>query len=128
MAVDGTRVIQGVVTGVGFLGAGVIVRDGPSTSGLTTAASIWAASAVGVPFGVGFYAAALLIALTFSPAGLRRRAGDRSGQSGVYCSKYPSRNAPRSRRPATPPATLPPRNADDPRARQWEGGARDRRD
>src|SRR5690349_18303004 len=60
---DPTRVIQGVVTGIGFLGAGVIVKDGLSISGLTTAASIWAASAVGVLLGVGFYAAALLMAL-----------------------------------------------------------------
>ena len=60
---DPTRVVQGVVTGVGFLGAGVIMRDGLSISGLTTAASIWAASAIGVLLGVGFYAAALLLAL-----------------------------------------------------------------
>ena len=60
---DPTRVVQGVVTGVGFLGAGVIMKDGLSISGLTTAASIWAASAVGVLLGVGFYAAALLMAL-----------------------------------------------------------------
>ena len=60
---DPTRVVQGVVTGIGFLGAGVIMRDGLSISGLTTAASIWAASAIGVLLGVGFYAAALLLAL-----------------------------------------------------------------
>lgn len=60
---DPTRVVQGVVTGVGFLCAGVIMKDGLSISGLTTAASIWAASAVGVLLGVGFYAAALLMAL-----------------------------------------------------------------
>ena len=57
---DPTRVVQGVVTGIGFLGAGVIMKDGLSISGLTTAASIWAASAIGVLLGVGFYAAALL--------------------------------------------------------------------
>src|SRR5476651_2386625 len=44
---DPTRVVQGVVTGVGFLGAGVIMKDGLSISGLTTAASIWAASTIG---------------------------------------------------------------------------------
>jgi len=60
---DPTRVVQGVVTGIGFLGAGVIMKDGLSISGLTTAASIWAASAIGVLLGVGFYAAALLLAL-----------------------------------------------------------------
>ena len=60
---DPTRVVQGVVTGIGFLGAGVIMKDGLSISGLTTAASIWAASATGVLLGVGFYAAALLLAV-----------------------------------------------------------------
>jgi len=60
---DPTRVVQGVVTGIGFLGAGVIMKDGLSISGLTTAASIWAASAIGVLLGVGFYAAALFLAL-----------------------------------------------------------------
>ncbi len=58
---DPTRVIQGVVTGIGFLGAGVIMREGFNISGLTTAASIWAASAIGIMVGVGFYAAAILL-------------------------------------------------------------------
>jgi putative Mg2+ transporter-C (MgtC) family protein len=60
---DPTRVIQGIVTGVGFLGAGVIMKEGLNISGLTTAASIWASSAIGVLVGVGFYAAAILLAL-----------------------------------------------------------------
>lgn len=60
---DPTRVVQGVVTGIGFLGAGVIMKDGLSITGLTTAASIWAASAIGVLLGVGFYAAAVLLAM-----------------------------------------------------------------
>ncbi|WP_369796549.1 MgtC/SapB family protein [Cupriavidus sp. amp6] len=60
---DPTRGVQGVVTGVGFLYAGVIMKDGLSISGLTTAASISAASAVGVLLGVEFYAAALLLAM-----------------------------------------------------------------
>ena len=60
---DPTRVIQGVVTGVGFLGAGVIMREGFNISGLTTAASIWASSAIGIMVGVGFYAAAILLTL-----------------------------------------------------------------
>jgi putative Mg2+ transporter-C (MgtC) family protein len=60
---DPTRVIQGIVTGVGFLGAGVIMKEGFTISGLTTAASIWASSAIGVMVGVGFYAAAMLLAV-----------------------------------------------------------------
>ena len=62
-APDVTRVIQGIVTGVGFLGAGVIIKEGFTISGLTTAASIWSASAIGVLVGVGFYAAAMLLSV-----------------------------------------------------------------
>jgi putative Mg2+ transporter-C (MgtC) family protein len=58
---DPTRLIQGIVTGIGFLGAGVIIKEGLNIRGLTTAASIWAASAIGVLVGVGFYAAAILL-------------------------------------------------------------------
>jgi putative Mg2+ transporter-C (MgtC) family protein len=61
-APDATRIVQGVVTGIGFLCAGVIVKDGLSITGLTTAASLWAASAIGVLLGVGLYASALLLA------------------------------------------------------------------
>jgi putative Mg2+ transporter-C (MgtC) family protein len=60
---DPTRVIQGIVTGVGFLGAGMIMKDGFSISGLTTAASLWSSSAIGILVGVGFYAAAILVTL-----------------------------------------------------------------
>jgi len=60
---DPTRVIQGIVTGVGFLGAGVIMREGMNISGLTTAASIWSSSAIGVLVGVGFYSAAILLTI-----------------------------------------------------------------
>ena len=60
---DPTRVIQGIVTGIGFLGAGVIMKEGFSISGLTTAASIWTSSAIGILIGMGFYAAGMLLAL-----------------------------------------------------------------
>nr|WP_314546474.1 MgtC/SapB family protein [uncultured Massilia sp.] len=60
--IDPTRVIQGVVTGIGFLGAGVIMRSGFTISGLTTAASIWASSVIGIMVGVGFYMAAMGLA------------------------------------------------------------------
>ncbi|MGE3622587.1 MAG: MgtC/SapB family protein [Bdellovibrionales bacterium] len=62
-SVDPGRIIQGVVTGIGFLGAGVIMREGGNISGLNTAASIWTVSAIGVLVGVGFYAAAILLSL-----------------------------------------------------------------
>jgi len=60
---DPTRVIQGIVTGIGFLCAGVIMREGFNISGLTTAASLWASSVIGILVGVGFYGAAMLMAL-----------------------------------------------------------------
>jgi putative Mg2+ transporter-C (MgtC) family protein len=60
---DPTRVIQGIVTGIGFLGAGVIMKDGFSISGLSTAASIWMCSAIGVLVGVGFYGAAITLTI-----------------------------------------------------------------
>jgi putative Mg2+ transporter-C (MgtC) family protein len=53
---------------VGFLGAGVIMREGMNISGLTTAASIWSSSAIGILVGIGFYSAAIL--LTFLSAAL----------------------------------------------------------
>jgi putative Mg2+ transporter-C (MgtC) family protein len=52
---DPTRMAHGVLTGVGFLCGGVIFREGFSVHGLTTAASLWVTSAIGVLFGVGFY-------------------------------------------------------------------------
>jgi len=61
MPVDPTRVIQGIVTGVGFIGAGVIMKEGLNISGLTTAASIWASCAIGVLVGIGFFGAAILL-------------------------------------------------------------------
>jgi putative Mg2+ transporter-C (MgtC) family protein len=51
-----SRVAQGVITGIGFLGAGVIFREGLSIHGLTTAASLWGVAALGLVFGVGAYA------------------------------------------------------------------------
>jgi putative Mg2+ transporter-C (MgtC) family protein len=61
-ATDTSRVIQGIVTGIGFLCAGVIMREGFNISGLTTAASLWSASVIGILVGVGFYAAAIALA------------------------------------------------------------------
>src|SRR5512145_2985234 len=45
---DPTRMAQGIMTGIGFLGAGVIMHDGLTVRGLTTAASIWATAAIGI--------------------------------------------------------------------------------
>jgi len=58
--IDPTRMAQGVMTGIGFLGAGVIMREGLTVRGLTTAASIWITAAIGILAGVGFYSAVLI--------------------------------------------------------------------
>lgn len=58
--VDPSRIAASVVTGIGFLGAGTILRQRGSIRGLTTAASIWAVSAIGLAVGIGFYFGALL--------------------------------------------------------------------
>ena len=58
--VDPSRIASGVVTGIGFLGAGAIIRFGASVKGLTTAASIWAVSAIGLAAGAGFFLAAAI--------------------------------------------------------------------
>jgi len=52
---DPTRMAQGIMTGIGFLGAGVIIKEGLSVRGLTTAASIWITAAIGVLAGIGLY-------------------------------------------------------------------------
>ena len=59
--------VQGIMTGIGFLGAGGIIKEGFSVRGLTTAASIWMTATIGILIGVGFYfPAAVTTALTLS--------------------------------------------------------------
>ena len=60
LIIDPTRMAQGIMTGIGFVGAGAIIKEGFSVRGLTTAASIWVTAAIGILSGVGFYFAALL--------------------------------------------------------------------
>lgn len=57
---DGTRIAAQIVTGIGFLGAGAIMRTGSGVHGLTTAATVWVNAAVGVAVGGGEYHLALL--------------------------------------------------------------------
>jgi len=57
---DITRIAAGVVTGIGFLGAGAIIRQGSVVRGLTTAASIWVVAAVGLAAGGGLYATSII--------------------------------------------------------------------
>lgn len=56
---DPTRIIGQVVTGMGFLGAGVIFKEGTSVKGMTTAATLWSASAIGSLVGLGFIGEAI---------------------------------------------------------------------
>jgi putative Mg2+ transporter-C (MgtC) family protein len=57
---DPTRIAAQVVTGIGFLGAGAIIRQGLSVRGLTTAATLWVVAAIGMATGAGFYTAAVI--------------------------------------------------------------------
>jgi putative Mg2+ transporter-C (MgtC) family protein len=57
---DPTRIAAQIVTGVGFLGAGAIIRQGLTVRGLTTAATLWAVAAIGMAVGAGYYEAAVL--------------------------------------------------------------------
>jgi putative Mg2+ transporter-C (MgtC) family protein len=59
-SVDPTRVAAQVVTGIGFLGAGAIIRQGLSVRGLTTAATLWVVAAIGLAAGAGYYSAAVI--------------------------------------------------------------------
>jgi putative Mg2+ transporter-C (MgtC) family protein len=88
---DPVRIAAQIVTGVGFLGAGAILRTGNEVHGLTTAASIWVVASIGMSIGFGFYAAGIfttvLVLLTlilirpiearlFKRAKARRDSGD----------------------------------------------------
>ena len=61
--VDVTRIGAQVVSGIGFLGAGAIIRHGVSVRGLTTAASVWAVACIGLACGIGFYVGAVISTL-----------------------------------------------------------------
>jgi putative Mg2+ transporter-C (MgtC) family protein len=57
---DPTRIAAQIVSGIGFLGAGAIIRQGLSVRGLTTAATLWLVAAIGMAAGAGYYSAALI--------------------------------------------------------------------
>jgi len=59
VSLDPSRIAAGVITGIGFLGAGTIIRDREEIKGLTTAASLWVAAGIGLSVGCGFYRAAI---------------------------------------------------------------------
>lgn len=84
---DPTRIAAQIVTGVGFLGAGAILRSGGSVSGLTTAASIWVAAGLGMLAGGGAYALALtsalltVVTMRLPHKPLRRKRGGPAGRA-----------------------------------------------
>ncbi|MDD5653660.1 MAG: MgtC/SapB family protein [Candidatus Omnitrophica bacterium] len=59
VALDPARIAAGVITGIGFLGAGAIIRAQEGVKGLTTAASLWVVAGIGLAVGCGFYSAAI---------------------------------------------------------------------
>lgn len=60
---DPARIAAGVITGIGFLGAGLIIQDRKEVHGISTAATIWMVAALGLAIGVGFYAVSIFVTL-----------------------------------------------------------------
>lgn len=84
--IDPARLGAQVISGIGFLGAGAIIKEGVNVKGLTTAASLWAVACVGLACGIGFYEGALLttfimLMVLLALKNLRRRI--KSGKSVV---------------------------------------------
>jgi len=84
---DVTRVVQGLVTGAGFIAGGVIFRRGATVHGLTTAAGMWVMSAVGMAAGIGEYYLAIVttVVVVFIMRSMRhveRHIGRRNGSNG----------------------------------------------
>jgi putative Mg2+ transporter-C (MgtC) family protein len=80
-----SRVTQGIVTGIGFLGAGVIFKDGLNIHGLTSAASIWTTAAIGILLGAGFWFPATLgVAAVLATLSVLRWAEDRMPRYVVF--------------------------------------------
>lgn len=62
-AIDPTRIVEGIIGGIGFLGAGSIIHSGGNIQGITTGASIWLAGAIGVSAGVNNFPLATMVAI-----------------------------------------------------------------
>ena len=101
---DPTRIAAQIVTGIGFLGAGAIIRQGLSVRGLTTAASLWVVAAIGMASGAGYYSGAVITTIVVLRQPLA--AADRGPQA---LRAHPARRAParggaaREREPVGPP-------------------------
>jgi putative Mg2+ transporter-C (MgtC) family protein len=84
-SIDPARLGAQVISGIGFLGAGTIIREGFSVKGLTTAASLWAVSCVGIAAGIGFYEGAITAsALILTTLLLLKKFEDRFNKHNKY--------------------------------------------
>ena len=97
---DPTRIAAQIVSGIGFLGAGAIIRQGLSVRGLTTAATLWLVAAIGMAAGAGYYSAAIIATavalLTLGPLRDRRLQGRAPLPA---AGRPPARRHPRGRQP-----------------------------
>jgi putative Mg2+ transporter-C (MgtC) family protein len=97
---DPTRIAAQIVTGIGFLGAGAIIRQGLSIRGLTTAATLWVVAAIGLAAGAGYYSAAVittgvaLVALWPLRALAFRVVGRFRGETGLLLVQLPAGASP----------------------------------
>jgi putative Mg2+ transporter-C (MgtC) family protein len=97
---DPTRIAAQIVTGIGFLGAGAIIRQGLSIRGLTTAATLWVVAAIGLAAGAGYYSAAVittavaLVALWPLRALAFRMMSRFRGETGLLLVQLPSGESP----------------------------------
>ena len=65
---EAARIIAGIATGIGFLGAGLILKDGFNVRNLTTAASLWVAAGIGMAIGYGFFVIAIMAGIVSAVA------------------------------------------------------------
>jgi putative Mg2+ transporter-C (MgtC) family protein len=99
---DPTRIAAQIVTGIGFLGAGAIIRQGLSIRGLTTAATLWVVAAIGLAAGAGYYAGAVITTIVALIAlwplrGIAFRVVSRfRGESGLLLVQLPAGESPAS--------------------------------
>jgi len=96
MRIDPGRVAAQIVTGIGFLGAGAIIKDGSAVRGLTTAACLWVAAGIGMAAGMGLYLLAVVVTgmsvgtLMFLKRVEKKMAKVRYGNLTVYCDLDPA--------------------------------------
>jgi putative Mg2+ transporter-C (MgtC) family protein len=105
---DPTRVLQGVIGGIGFLGAGAIIQNHGHVSGLTTAASVWVAGALGTAAGVGAYVlAGVTTVLAFAILALLAKLDVRSAAARAAAADGPPGSDSQPARSPTAGAKLP---------------------